>query len=214
MDTMLKAHSVPDAEVAPGALQALRPRGTSPYLFDAHQFFEMIEAGVFPREARVFLWDGMVCQKMAKKRPHGIAGAKFVQSLARVLPPDWFLSPEDSVVAGPARVPLPDLIVVRGVPDDYARRLPIAADVGLVIELAYSSLKQDLGEKLRGYAGAGFENYWVANLIDHKIIAHHDPIPEEERYAMTRIYERGEQIPLLLDGRDVGPIAVDSLLPL
>lgn len=52
---------------------------------------------------------------------------------------------------------------------DYEGRHPLAADVGLVIEVADTSLPRDQHDKGRIYANAGIPVYWVVNLVDHRI---------------------------------------------
>jgi Uma2 family endonuclease len=184
-----------------------------PYLFTNEQYFQMIEADVFPDEARVYLWEGRILQKMAKKKPHETAGAKFNRVLVRLVPPGWYVNFEASVVVGPGKVPLPDLLVIRGEPDDNPDRYTDAPEVGLLIELAYTSLKRDLGRKMQGDARAGFPTYWVVDLMGGTIIEHRDPVPDQARYATVTTHARGGAIPLILDGVEVGLIPVDDLLP-
>ena len=197
---------------APTAQALPSPPVGVPYLFNAEQFLHMIEAGIFPREARVELWDGMVQEKMAKNRPHAISNNKFVAALVRLVPRGWHLAVEDSFKAGPGRVPLPDLMIVRGAPDDYRHRNPEARDVALLIELSDSSLRFDTGPKRAGYARAGAPLYWVADLNGGAIRAYRDPIPGEARYAAEQVYARGQSIPFILDGEVVCEIPVSDLL--
>ncbi|CAN5345311.1 Uma2 family endonuclease [soil metagenome] len=48
-------------------------------------------------------------------------------------------------------------------------------DAVLVIEVAMSSQRFDLGEKARRYAAAGFAEYWVIDLVRSYIHVHRDP---------------------------------------
>jgi Uma2 family endonuclease len=68
----------------------------------------------------------------------------------------------------------PDLIVVRepNGPKDWT-----ADDVIIMIEIAWSSLTKDLGDKARRYAGAGIADYWVLDVADKALIVHRDPSP-------------------------------------
>jgi len=184
-----------------------------PYLISVEEFYRMLEAEVFPREARVGLWEGRIYEKMAKTQAHAVAGNKATMALVRALPPGWFVGGENPVTVGPKRAPLPDLIVLRGAPDDYLDRRPGGADVGLVVELSLTSLKFDTGPKLAAYASAGIPAYWVLNLVDGVVHVHSDPIPVESRYASSATVRRGESFPFQLDGVPVGPIAASDLLP-
>jgi len=76
-------------------------------------------------------------------------------------------------------VPEPDISWV--VKRDYSRGKPGPEDILLVIEVAGSSLDQDLGEKSALYAAAGIRDYWVVDLVDRRIVVHRDPSPEGYR---------------------------------
>lgn len=187
--------------------------GDLPYLFSNDEFLEMVEADVFPEGVRVYLWDGRVLQKMAKKMATDVAGLMFNKVLSRIVPDGWLVGAENMVVAGIGRIPLPDFTILRGNPQDYMAHRPSAADVGLVVEISYTSFKHDSGPKMAGYARAGFPTYWIANLIGGTLIEHRDPLPDEERYASVRTYARGESLSLILDNTTLGPIAVNDLIP-
>jgi Uma2 family endonuclease len=68
----------------------------------------------------------------------------------------------------------PDFIVVRE-PDQPKEWT--ADDVIIMIEIARSSLANDLGNKARRYAGAGIVEYWVLDVADKALIVHRDPSP-------------------------------------
>lgn len=71
-------------------------------------------------------------------------------------------------------VPEPDLVWVKR--RRYRKARPKAADVGLVIEISYSSLAEDLGEMAELYAEAGIAEYWIVNCIDSVIEVHRQPV--------------------------------------
>lgn len=68
----------------------------------------------------------------------------------------------------------PDLMVLRQPegPKEWT-----ADDVIIMIEIAWSSLANDLGDKARRYAGAGIVEYWVLDVVDKALIVHRDPSP-------------------------------------
>ncbi len=185
----------------------------SPYLFGVDDFYRMLELEVFPRESRVGLWNGRIYEKMAKTQAHVVSGNKVYITLVHALPQGWFVGGENPVTVAPDKAPLPDLIVLRGAPDDYIDRRPVAADVGLVIELSLSSLRIDTGPKLAAYASAGIPAYWVLNLKEGVIHVYSDPIPSEGRFASMATVGRDGSVALTLDGVPVGPIAASDLLP-
>ncbi len=184
------------------------------YRMNAEQFLAMIDAGIFREEDRVGLWEGWVYEKMAKTQAHATSGNKTFLAIVRALPPGWFPGAENPVRLSDDKVPLPDLVILRGVPDDYRVRRPEVRDVGLIVEIALSSLRDDLGPKLVGYATAGMQNYWVVDLAGECIRAFSTPDPGEGIYGLAGEYHRGESVPLRLDGAEPVFLAVDDMLPL
>ncbi|WP_435016769.1 Uma2 family endonuclease [Tundrisphaera sp. TA3] len=189
-----------------------RPEGV-PYRFHVDDFYRMIELDFFARESRVGLWDGQVYEKMAKKYPHSASSIELLTNLSRVVTPGWCISVENPITIAPDKAPLPDLAILRGRGRDYFTRRPGVADVGLIVELADSSLKIDTGVKLAAYARAGIPAYWVVNLVANVVQVYERPIPEEGRYDVSESYAPGALIPLQLDGVAIGPIAASDLLP-
>lgn len=202
---------------APPTLTGVGPpptAGGAPYRFSAATFGRMLDAEVFSDDARVELWDGQVFEKMAKTQAHAVAGNLASLCLTRVLPDGWFPGGENPVAINPQRVPLPDLVVLRGTPKDYIDRRPEPADVGLVVELSLSSLKDDVGAKMVGYAAAGIPAYWVVNLVANLVLAFERPIPAEGRYESSQAYAIGQSVPLRLDGILIAEIPAADLLPI
>src|SRR5437764_1195429 len=118
----------------------LTPPADSPfgerYPLAAADYYQMVESGILPPDRRVFLWDGGLFTKMAKKQAHAIAQSKLARVLFREVPPGgWYVSTENPVEVAGDKVLLPDLAVIRGAPDDYPRKPPTAADVALIVEV-------------------------------------------------------------------------------
>lgn len=184
-----------------------------PYLFSVDEFYRMIDHDIFPDEARVGLWEGRVYEEMGKKQPHSLSWSKLNAALVPRVPPGWCLWAECSITISHDKAPLPDMVILRGASDDYHDRRPVAGDIGLIIELADSSLKIDTGAKLVAYARAGIATYWVLNLKGNVIHVYADPIPSEGRYASSTTVGRDGSVPFLLDGSLIALIAASDLLP-
>ena len=183
-----------------------------PYRFTVDDFHRMIDLDFFPDEARVGLWEGQVYEEMAKNHPHSFSWTGLNAALFPLLPVGWSLWAECTVAIARDKAPLPDLLVLRGDREVYRHRRPEAADIGLLVEVADTSLKIDTGGKLAAYAGANIPVYWVVNLKDGVIHVYSDPIAAENRYASTEIIPAGESIPLVLDGQHVAMIPASSIL--
>lgn len=84
--------------------------------------------------------------------------------------------------------PQPDIVWAK--PKDYSQRHPQGRDVILVIEVADSSLAEDVGEMATLYAQAGIKDYWVINVRDFCVeifrqprrgqYTHHETMPAIE----------------------------------
>jgi Uma2 family endonuclease len=196
---------------APSASPGL-PEGVH-YQLSADDYFRMVEADIIPRDRRVGLWAGQLYEKMAKKLPHAVAQSLGLVAVIRALPEGWFVWLENPFLVDDFTAPLPDLTVARGTADDYVRRgsWPKAGEIGLVVELADTSLRKNLTETLRTYARAGLPWYWVVNLVAQRVEVYSRP--EVAGYAASEAFEAGKDIPLMLDGREVARIPARDLLP-
>jgi len=130
------------------------------------------------------------------------------------VPKGWGLRIQLTVVLSDSQ-PEPDFTVVRGAERTYLSRYPSPADVGLMIEVANSSLLRDQRDKSRIYARGGIPCYWIANLTDQRLEVYTQPsgptaVPA---YAAFQIFQPGDTVPLVLDGNAVGSVAVADLLP-
>ena len=105
---------------------------------------------------------------------------------------------EDPIVVSDRSKPEPDLAVVRGEIEDYDQRDMTAADLGLVVEIAASSLSVDRTEMTRIYSASLIPMYWIVNLIDHQLEVYTDPTPDG--YRTTKIQDANQNVVLVLDG--------------
>jgi Uma2 family endonuclease len=88
----------------------------------------------------------------------------------------------------------PDFMVVRET-DDLKEWT--ASDVIVVIEVAWSSLTIDLGDKARLYASAGIADYWVLDVADKALIVHRDP--SATHYGAVTTLRAPERVSALLE---------------
>lgn len=132
------------------------PTADLPFALTVNLFSRMVELGLIPHDRRVFLSDGRLYEKMARTKVHGSIGASLTGAVVRRLPGGWSLWPESTIVLDPTNAPLPDFAVVRS-GDLLGRvapaRYPGPGDVGLLIEVAVTSLHDDLTTALEQRAG-------------------------------------------------------------
>ena len=145
------------------------------------EYQRMGEAGILGEDDRVELLEGL----LAVMSPIGPRHALAVDALNELLV---------AAVAGRARVrvqnpvtldngsePTPDITVVRSRWPGYPARHPGPDDVLLLVEVADSSIRVDLGAKRAIYARAGIREYWVVDLT--KDVIHVHRAPGNGRYA-------------------------------
>lgn len=188
-----------------------------PFDLTVDLFSRMVEAGLLPRDRRLYLWDGRPYEKMAKTKAHGYVGAAVNRAIDRRLPDGWSLWPESTIALDPTHAPLPDFAVVRGGdPLDYAKppRYPGPDDIGMIVEVAVTSLRDDLSIMLDKYAQAGIPAYWVIDVPCRRVLVHCGPrvVAGRGEYARVETYRAGESVPLVLDGQEVARVPCDELV--
>lgn len=184
--------------------------GFRPYRISTDLYERMIDAGVF-RDERLFLWKGQLVEKMPKFPPHNLAMMTLTTVLVRLLPDGWHIRPEIPLRLDDGSMPEPDLAIGRGSIRDFADRQATPRDVAIVIEVSDSSVGVDAGEKLAAYAAAGIPAYWIADIPGRVLRIHTEP--DGPSYRSRRDYGPEAQVPVILDGAEVGRIAVRDILP-
>lgn len=170
----------------------------------------MVESGAFTEHDRVHLINGFLVEKMAQGDPHCVADDLCRNALTNVLPPGWFVRSNKPVRLPPKSKPEPDGAVVRSEVRDYTHRSPGPEDIALVVEVAFSSLAEDRMQADL-YATAGIPVYWIVNLVDAQIEVYSGP--GSAGYSSRVDFPAGQNVPVVIDGRQVGLIAVNDVLP-
>ena len=195
------------------AVEAARPQSSySPLHVTVERFERMVKAGILGEKEPIFLWKGRLVEKMTKGIHHGFSSVTLCALLIRMAFQGYHVRMEQPIRVGDDGMPEPDFTIVRGTERDYLGRHPTAQDVALVVEVADSSLAIDSGEILETYAGQGMPVYWIINLPNRRIEVHQGPT-EPSGYRERRHYLPGESVPVVLDGVEVGRVAVDDVLP-
>ncbi len=178
------------------------------------QYHQMIRAAILTDEDRVELLEGWLVQKMTKLPPHTVALGLAQDALTALAPAGWSVRIQDPVTLDDSE-PEPDLALCRGERRDYRDRHPGPSDVTLVIEIADTSLGRDRGIKRRVYARNGIAGYWIVNLLENQVEVYTLPSGPTETpdYQQRQDYQGGQELPVVLDGCEVGRVTVEQLLP-
>jgi Uma2 family endonuclease len=183
--------------------------------FTVDEYHQMIEAGILHEDDPVELLEGWIVPKMGRNPPHdAMISVITMDVLPQRVPPGWFFRGQSAVTTTTSE-PEPDVAVIRGRARDYFDRHPGPAEMALVIEVADSSLARDRSLKGRIYAAASVPVYWIINIVDHQIQVYTDPtgLDASPLYRTCHEDRLGDFVPLIIDGRDLGPIPAQELLP-
>jgi len=178
------------------------------------QYHAMIHTGILTDDDPVELLAGWLVAKMPKNPLHRAVTRLIRQVLERLVPAEWYVDSQEPITTDDSESE-PDVVVVRGETRHYLDRHPGPHDVGLVIEVADTTLQRDRGLKKRLYARASIPFYWIVNLSDNQCEVYTEPSGPEPQpdYRQRQDYGPSDVIPVVLAGLEVGRIAVQEFLP-
>ena len=178
------------------------------------QYHQMIRTGILTADDPVELLAGWLFYKMPKNPPHRIATRLAQDSLEAVVPAGWYVDSQEPITLGDSE-PEPDVMVVRGETRQYKDRHPGPEDVLLVVEVADTTIERDRGVKRRMYARSGIPVYWIINLVERRLEVYERPSgpAEDADYAHRVDYGLSDSVPVIVEGREVGRVAMKELLP-
>ncbi len=183
--------------------------------FTVEEYLRLVRDGFFDSDDRFELLEGWIAPKMTKNPPHAIANDLAYDFLSPLATRAGYHIRNQGSVETADSVPEPDLAIVRGNRRDYLQRHPGPANTAVAVEISDSSLSSDRKLKGRIYARANIPFYWIVNLVARRVEAFADPTgPGAEPSHRSRAeFAPGDLVPLVLDGVEVGRVAVDDLLP-
>jgi Uma2 family endonuclease len=190
--------------------------GVRPRRWTREEYYRAAELGLFRPEEHLELIKGEIIQRVSpQKKPHFSAILKGQKSLEAAFGSGYHVRPQGPMRMPDDTEPEPDLLVVSGADEDYTDH-PTHADAVLLVEIADTTLRYDLGEKAALYAEAGITDYWVASLPERCLYVHRDPVPMPENrngfgYNSITRYEAEETVAPLAAPQ--AAIRVSDLLP-
>lgn len=226
----MSAITTPPSATPLGAPAAHQPSSTPPptwqspgryYLaqstlrkFTLDEYHKMIEQGILIDGEPYELLEGNLVKKMSHGSRHDAAVQFLNKRLVRMVPVGWDVRTQSAITLPAGTEPEPDCVLVRGDENTYRHRHPGPADIGLIIEVADSSLLVDRHDKGRIYAGANLPVYWVVNVVDRVIEVYSQPSGTDEAaaYAKRDDFAVDASVPVVLDGATIGTIAVADVM--
>lgn len=197
-------------------MQTVQQTMPHPYRWPRARYERLAESGVLD-DQHVELIGGQIVAMSPKGPRHAVVTGEVRAALEASFARDGFHVREEKPLAlGEWDEPEPDLAVVVGRGREYLAAHPTAARTPLVVEIADTTARYDLGHKADIYAAAEIVDYWVVLPAEREVVVCRRPGADADslthvRYAERRAYRPGEMIaPLHASGR---PIPVSDLLP-
>ncbi|MEX2316961.1 MAG: Uma2 family endonuclease [Pirellulales bacterium] len=186
MATTSLANTAATAEVVvpiqPDSL-LLSPAADGRVRFSRAAYHRMADAGILDRNARFELIEGDIYMMSPIGPAQGALVRRLTQFFTKRLPDTIDCSIQLPIFSAEHSEPEPDVALIRQRDDDYRNEHPSPKDVLLIIEVAQSSLGQDLGTKLRLYASSAIPEYWVVDVHRQVILVHREPIGNSYRVS-------------------------------
>jgi Uma2 family endonuclease len=176
--------------------------------FTVDEYHRLIHAGILQSGERVELLEGYLVQKPPFNPPRAFSLQATWQSVAPLLRGGWDLRIQLPITLATSE-PEPDVALAQGTRRLYTHRHPGPADLGLVVEVADSSLLADQTVKGPAYGAAGIPIYWIVDVINRQVEVYHLIGPGG--YAAPVVLTPGQMLPLVLAGVHLGDIPVADL---
>ncbi len=185
--------------VGPAEVELAAPAAPARRRFTGTEWDRLVSIGFFGPHERLELVDGEVRVMSPVGDAHAVTVTKVTRALDRAYGEGRFAWAQNPFAVRQDRL-YPDVVVLRGDPDDYAARSPTPADAELVVEGADSTLAFDLGRKAAVHAAGEVQEYWVVSLPDRAVVVHREPMKRRgkspARFAdVTTVTERRLQPP-------------------
>ncbi len=167
------------------------PLKPEPARFSVEEFELLIESGVAEKLGRIELRGGEIYRMNPTYAPHArmrFKLARLLQDAAARLERDFEVLDEVTTKFGDF-LPLPDVVLFSGTVLTGA--IP-AQSIRLIVEVADTTVADDLGPKRDLYAAAGLAEYWVVDMTAGVILQHATPV--DGVYTQSRTVARGSTV--------------------
>jgi Uma2 family endonuclease len=206
------------SDTLPAPLPFPVPRSAIPtepiYRLSVEQYHAMIEAGILHSGDHVELIHGWLVHKIRKTPAHSVVTHLLYDLFETLNLEGWHIATQDPVTLSDSE-PEPDGSLVRGEFTDYHSRHPGPEEVALVVEVADGTVTRDREIRKPLYASARIPVYWIVNLEEDQLEFFTDPTGPagEPDYRRQHVLGPADEVPVIVNGREVARIAVRDMLP-
>ncbi|MGL6076161.1 MAG: Uma2 family endonuclease [Fimbriiglobus sp.] len=178
-------------------------------LFTPSEYLEIIHRNILPDADQLELLRGRIVKKMSRNEPHDGSIQALLRRLYKMLPESLGVRCQLGMVLVES-VLEPDIAIVTGSESSYFHQHPSASEALMVIDIADTSLAQDLGDKLTVYALAKIPEYWVVDIPHRQNHVFTKPKGgKKPGYKSQVTYSDVDSVPVF----DVGELKVSEVLP-
>jgi Uma2 family endonuclease len=184
-----------------------------PYQFTVQQYHRMIQHRILREDDPVELLEGWIAKKMPHNPVHDGTVWIIQTAFQPLLAPTWIVRTQSSITTRDSE-PEPDIVVARAPGSKYVTSHPTPKDIGLIVEVADSSLETDRGAKARLYARAKIPVYWIVNIPERRLEVYANPRGgKSPMYRQRQIYSMDATVPLVLGMQVIAHLPVQELIP-
>jgi Uma2 family endonuclease len=201
----------PTLAAAPFPSAVMPEEPVVPLTLDAYH--SLVQSGKLSNDDTVEFLEGWLVPKMTKGPRHAAVKRRLLRLLASIVQAPYFVDAQEAMSVADSE-PEPDIYVVRGPESLFNNRHPGPGEIEIVVEISDTTLHRDRGTKRRVYARAGVPTYWIVNLVDDCIEVYTLPSGPTDKpvFGGQATFIVGDQIPLCIEGGEVGKIAVADIL--
>jgi Uma2 family endonuclease len=124
---------------------------------------------------RPYLLDGVIWEQGPMNPRHASVLYLTAEAIRAIFTAGWVVRVQMPLKVDDQNDPFPDLAVCAGKASDFFTAHPVTA--ALAVEVADTTLREDLSAKAERYATAGVPDYWVLDIIGRRMHVLRDPQP-------------------------------------
>jgi len=172
------------------------------YRLTVDAYHRMIDAGVFGKDDRVELVEGLLRAMPPIDARHAGKVKRLNQLFSRLAAGRVLIAIQDLLALPDYAELQPDLMLLQPRQDFYEGSNPTPADTLLVVEVSDSSLGFDRDTKLALYAVHGVPEAWLVDLKNQRLQIFRDPGPDG--YRQILLPDKAQSVaPLLLPDLEI-----------
>lgn len=153
----------------------------------------MVSVGILREDDPVELLDGELRQMSPIGDRHYASVLRLSDAFWQRLGTQVLVSVQSPIQLSDRDEPEPDLVLLPRAMG-YPTKKPTVSDALLLVEVADTSLRYDLGEKVPIYARRGVAEVWIVDLTRDAVLTFAAPRPPEARYGVTGRFTRGQSV--------------------